>query len=223
MDLTLVSESWEREDQTIQDILDDDDMTVISNPFQRTVRGGRPVIIVNHTNYIVDKLDIPCPWGVEADWGVLSPKSATSLSKVQKIIVCSFYSKPNSRQKTKVLDHISDVYHLMSAKYSKGLYFILGADSNDLKLGSILALSPNFKQCVTEPTHNLSILDPVITDLHPFYHIPEVKAPLEADNEAGEASDHKMVLMKPSVQLMTKRKSKVKQLKQGSSVRKTLH
>ena len=127
MDLTLVSESWEREDQTIQDILDDDDMTVISNPFQRTVRGGRPVIIVNHTNYIVDKLDIPCPWGVEADWGVLSPKSATSLSKVQKIIVCSFYSKPNSRQKTKVLDHISDVYHLMSAKYSKGLYFILGA------------------------------------------------------------------------------------------------
>ncbi len=50
VDLTLVSESWEREDQTIRDILDDDSLTVISNPFQRKGRGGRPVIIVKHTN-----------------------------------------------------------------------------------------------------------------------------------------------------------------------------
>ena len=77
MDLTLVSESWEREDETIHDILDDNDLTVISNPYQRKGRGGRPVIIVNHANYNVDKLDIPCPWGVEAVWGVLSPKNAT--------------------------------------------------------------------------------------------------------------------------------------------------
>ena len=105
-----------------------------------------------------------------------------------------------------LLDHISDVFHMMSARYNKGLYFMLGADSNDLKLGSILALSPNLKQCVTEPTHNLSILDPIITDLHPFYHIPEVLAPLEADTEAGEASDHKMVLMKPLNAMQENRK-----------------
>ena len=197
MDLTLVSESWEREDETIHDILDDNDLTVISNPYQRRGRGGRPVIIVNHANYNVDKLDIPCPWGVEAVWGVLSPKNATSLSKIQKIIVCSFYSKPNSRQKTKLLDHISDVFHLMSARYNRGLYFIFGADSNDLRLGPILALNPKFKQCVTEATHNLSILDPIITDLHPFYQVPIVMEPLEADTETGEMSDHKMVLMKP--------------------------
>ena len=71
------------------------------------------------------------------------------------------------------------------------------ADSNDLRLGPILALNPKFKQCVTEATHNLSILDPIITDLHPFYQVPIVMEPLEADTETGEMSDHKMVLMKP--------------------------
>ena len=85
----------------------------------------------------------------------------------------------------------------MSARYNRGLYFIFGADSNDLRLGPILALNPKFKQCVTEATHNLSILDPIITDLHPFYQVPTVMEPLEADTDSGEMSDHKIVLMKP--------------------------
>ena len=70
---------------------------------------------------------------------------------------------------------------MMSSRFNKGLYFLIGADSNDLKLKSILNLSPKLMQCVTEPTHNSSILDPIITDLHSFYQVPIVMDPLEAE------------------------------------------
>ena len=63
MDIICLSESWERENETIEDIFDNNEFTVISNPYQRKGRGGRPAIIVNHEKYIVDKLDIPCPLG----------------------------------------------------------------------------------------------------------------------------------------------------------------
>ena len=86
---------------------------------------------------------------------------------------------------------------MMSSRFNKGLYFLIGADINDLKLSPILSLSPRLMQCVNEPTHNSSILDIIITDLHSFYQVPQVLDPLDADNDSGEASDHKMVLMKP--------------------------
>ena len=138
--LVTVSESWQREDIPIEDLIDEENFTVISNPHQRKGRGGRPLIIADHTKYIVDKPDISCPWGVEMVWCILSPKNATSVSKIQKIIVGSFYSKPNSRAKRKLLDHISEVYHMMHSRFKTGLYFLIGADSNDLKLDDILNL-----------------------------------------------------------------------------------
>ena len=88
--LITVSESWQREDISIEDLIDEENFTVISNPHQRKGRGGRPLIIADHTKYIVDKPDIPCPWGVEMVWCILSPKNVTSVSKIQKIIVGSF-------------------------------------------------------------------------------------------------------------------------------------
>ena len=56
VDVACISESWEREDQTIESILNDDELLVISNPFQRKSRGGRP-IIVNNRKYNVERLD----------------------------------------------------------------------------------------------------------------------------------------------------------------------
>ena len=115
-----ISESWEREDETIEAILNDDELSVISNPYQRKGRGGRPIIIVNNAKYNVEKLDIPCPWGVEMVWAILSIKKATSVSKIQKVVIGSFYSKPASRKKQVLLDHISDVFHMLSSRYSSG-------------------------------------------------------------------------------------------------------
>ena len=86
---------------------------------------------------------------------------------------------------------------MMKSRFKTGVYFLIGADSNDLKLDDILNLSPKLKQVVNKPTHHDKILDPIITDLHTFYQDPTIEEPLDADTDAGEASDHKMVLMVP--------------------------
>ena len=113
-----VSESWGTEEHRIEKIFDfDDDYAVISNPFVRRGRVGRPAIIVKKERLNVDNPNITCPWGTECVWAVVTPKGPTSMSKIQKIVVCSFYSPPGSRKKSVLLDQISEVYHLMSAKY----------------------------------------------------------------------------------------------------------
>ncbi len=149
-------------------------------------------IRIERTDY-----DVPCPWGVEMVCAIIGIKKATSVSKVQKIVIGSFYSKPASRKKQVLLDHISDVFHMMSSRFANGLYFILCGDSNDLKLDPIISLSPKLKQIVDKPTRGNALLDPVITDLHSFYQKPLIEAPLQSDTENGEDSDHKMILVKP--------------------------
>ena len=119
------------------------------------------------------------------------------MSKIQKIVIGSFYSKPASKKKQVFLDHISDVFHMMSSKFTNGLYFLICGDSNCLRLDPILNLSAQLKQIVDKPTRGNAILDPVITDLHPFYQKPLIEAPLQSDTENGEDSDHKIVLVKP--------------------------
>ena len=193
-----MSESWETEDRRINDMFISDEYEVISNPHVRRGRGGRPAIIVKKDIFNVDNPGISCPWGIECIWAVISPKGATSMCRVQKIIVGSFYSPPGSRKKSILLDHISEVFHQMCSKYQNPKWIIC-ADSNDLKLDSILALSPGFKQVVMEPTRILSqkMLDPVITDLHSFYQTVKLEEPLDSDDENGSPSDHMMVLLRP--------------------------
>ena len=136
------------------------------------------------------------------------------MSKIQKIMVGSFYSKPNSKAKRKLLDHISEseVYHMMHSRFKTGLYFIFGADCNELKLDDILNLSPHLKQVVDKPTHNDKILDPIITDLHTYYQNPIIEKPLEADSDSDSASDHKMVLLVPLNTVDNKKKVEKKQI-----------
>ena len=102
IDLVCLSESWERESLTLDKVIKLDNYTIISNVFQRKGKGGRPAIIANNKNFIIENLTqtvISIPWGVEAVWAVLTPKNVSSESKIQKIIVGSLYCKPNSRKK----------------------------------------------------------------------------------------------------------------------------
>ena len=86
-------------------------------------------------------------------------------------MVGSIYCKPDSRKKSILLDHIAEVFHMMSSKYEKGLHWILCGDTNDLKIQSILQLSSKLKQVVQHPTrlNPPKILDPIITTLSGFY------------------------------------------------------
>ena len=143
---------------------------------------------------------VSIPWGVEAVWAVLTPKNVTSVSKIQKIVVGSIYSKPDSRKKSVLLDHIAEVYNQLCSKYGKGLHWIICGDTNDLKLDPILHLSKNLKQVVQDFTRldPPRILDPIITTLADYYQLPRCLPPLDADPLSnGKPSDHMMVVMEP--------------------------
>ena len=126
---------------------------------------------------------ITIPWGVEATWAIISPKNITSNSRVQKIALCSFYSKPNSKAKSLLVDHINQAYNIISTKYPKGLHFIIAGDSNDLKLDNILNISPQLSQVVNSPTrlNPPAMLDPIITTLGCYYQTPTIHPPLDPD------------------------------------------
>ena len=143
-------------------------------------------------------------WGVEAVWCLLTPKNATKESKVQKIACAAIYSKPGSKHKTDLLDHLAEAFNILSAKFGTGLHFCIAGDTNELKLNSILNLSSNFVQVVTKPTRidpktgAEAILDPVIMTLSQYYQEPLCLDPLDPDpDKDGKKSDHRIVLLKP--------------------------
>ena len=210
IDCAFISESHETENKHLSDMIKLEDHLVISNPFQRKGKGGRPALIVNKVKYNIQNLTntvVNIPWGVEATWGLITPKNVTSNSIIQNIVIASIYSKPKSKKKTETLDHIAQTYNFLSTKYGKGLHWIIAGDTNDMKLNSILNLSPNLKSVVTKPTrlNPDKILDNIITDLSKWYQTPECLPPLDADEGTGGApSDHLTVVMSPITVLMNK-------------------
>ena len=92
----------------------------------------------------------------------------------------------------------------LTAKYGRGLFWILTGDTNDLKLGPLLRINSKFKSVVKKHTRiilkNLkrsSILDNIITDLHRWYQEPECLPPINSDTEKGKPSDHLTVVFTP--------------------------
>ena len=56
LDLICMSERWEREELTLQEVIEIEDFTVISNVHQRRGKGGRPAIIANSKKFDVENL-----------------------------------------------------------------------------------------------------------------------------------------------------------------------
>ena len=203
VDVLFMSESWERDNLTLDKIIKLDNHAIISNVSQRKGRGGRPAIFANNKKFEVQNITntlIQIPWGVEAVWCLLTPKNVSNASKIQKIACCAVYSKPNSKKKTLSLDHISDAYNILRTKFGRGLHFVIAGDTNDLKLDSILSLDPNLVQVVKKWTRMdpPAILDPVIMTLSKYYQEPLCLEPLDSDpDKNGVKSDHRIVLCRP--------------------------
>ena len=201
--LIFMSESWERENLTLDQIIKLENYTIVSNVSQRTGAGGRPAIFVNNAKYEVRNITntlAQIPWGVEAVWCIITPKSTTNDSTIQKIACCALYCKPNSKKKTLLLDHISEAYNTLKTKFNRGLHFVIAGDTNDLKLDAILNLDQNFAQIVTKPTrmNPPAVLDPIIMSLAKYYQEPSCLKPLDPDsNKNGAPSDHRIVLTRP--------------------------
>ena len=219
VDVIFLSESWERENLTLDQIINLEDHEVISNVNQRIGAGGRPAIIANKKKFDVQNVTntlIQIPWGVEAVWSILTPKNVTHDSKIRKIACCALYSKPDSRKKSLLLDHISDAFNILSTKYGRGLHFIIAGDTNDLNLDPILSLSSNMQQIVQDFTRMdpPALLDPVLTTLSQFYQVPRCLEPLDSDpDKNGKKSDHKIVLVKPINVISNKSARQVKQIR----------
>ena len=219
VDLLLMSESWERKNLTLDQIIHLEDHTVISNVSQRRGMGGRPAIFANNKRFEVENITntlVQVPWGVEAVWCILTPKIITNDSYIQKIACCALYSKPNSKKKSLLLDHIADAYNILGRKYGKGLHYVIAGDTNDLKLDSILSLDSRFVQVVQEWTRNdpPAILDPVMMTFSKLYQEPMCLEPLDSDPEKnGVKSDHRIVLCKPINTINNKSIRRIKEVK----------
>ena len=98
-DIIFMSESWERHDLTLEEIMRPlKDHTVISNVHQQQGGGGRPALIVNSKKYHVQNLTqsvISIPWGVEVVWALITPKDVQADSIIKKIVCGSIYLQPS--------------------------------------------------------------------------------------------------------------------------------
>ena len=198
-----MSESWQRDDLSLSQLLDLEDYMVICNVKQREFRGGKPALIIRTDKYNVKPLCpdvITVPVGVEAVWALISPKTRNPRNRIKQIAVCSLYYRgPKSTKKKELFDHLAESYNFLVAKYGADLQFIIAGDTNRLNLTPILALSPNLKQVVKVPTrlNPDAILDPIITTMWKYYSEPVTKPPLQNDPQNGKPSDHLVVLMRP--------------------------
>ena len=218
-DVIFISESFERENLPLQQVINLEDYTVISNVSQRKEVGGRPALVVNNKKFQVQNVTntlVQIPWGVEAVWCVLTPNNVTQDSKIKKIACCAFYSKPKSRMKSQLNDHFSEAYNVLNLKYGSGLHFLVAGDSNDFKLNTMLSLSPNLVQVVKDWTrmNPPAILDPVIMTLAEYYQEPMCLDPLDADpDKKGKKSDHRIVVVRPKNVLNNKSTRETRQVK----------
>ena len=101
--VVFISESWEREEQLLEELLVIPDYKIISNPKVRPVetRGGRPALMINTRQYAAQAIseeEVKIPQDVEIIWVLLTPKN--NMFPIKKILLASIYSKPNSRKKT---------------------------------------------------------------------------------------------------------------------------
>ena len=198
-----MSESFERENMPLQQLLDLEDYEIISMVKRRDFKGGNPAILIKKDKFIIKKIcpdPVSVPVGVEAIWAIISPRT-NNTKKFKNIAICSLYYRgPKSTKKQELFDHIAQTYHFLSAKYGTNMEYIIAGDTNRLNLTPILNLSPRLVQVVKVPTRlNPDVtLDPIITTLSNYYAAPVTKPPINPDEgTTGKPSDHLVVLMTP--------------------------
>ena len=202
-----ISESWDRlhipGGSLISDIIDIEGYKWIQNVVQRNKKGGKPAILINEEMFHIKELCpniITVPIGVEAVWALIIPKNLPPNSKVKQIAVASIYYSSKQTKKNDFLDHISQSYNLLCAKYGDNLGFLIAGDFNQLRLAPLLNLSSDLKQVVTTKTRTNpdAILDKILTNLHNYYLTPTTLPPLDNDiDSSGKPSDHLIVVWNP--------------------------
>ena len=170
----------------------------ISNP-RPNRRGGGVAITLVEGEFTLTKLEVITPPSLEVVWGLVRPRVPTTTFK--GIIVCSFYSVPHSKTKTKLVEHITLTYTELKARY-RGCFFLMGGDKNDLDITKLLGISPTFHQHNTKPTYGNKNIDVLVSDFTHLYGeatiIPNVPTDLlPGQPGGGQPSDHPIVYCRP--------------------------
>ena len=173
-DILFLSEVWEQSENRkhqfkIEEMLEMKGIKYFSTPRPGAKRGGGAALAINPNKFNVSKLNISIPKPLEIVWGILRPVDPTG--EIRKIILCSFYSPPNSRKNNALIDHISVTYNSLKMQHPDAGTLICG-DKNSLDENKILALDPNFSQIVSQNTRKNKILSIIITDLKNFSMSP---------------------------------------------------
>ena len=206
-DFSILSEVWEKKENLdhkkhIEEVFEMKGMKYFSTARPGLKRGGGAAITVKSDKFNISKLNIEIPTPLEVVWGLLRPKILTG--SVSKIILCSFYSPPNSRKKGALIDHMAITVNKLKVLHPKASFIIAG-DKNDLNEKDIVSICPSFKQIVLKPTRKSKTLTIVVTDLDRLLQEPIIIPPVPVDNAAaGVPSDHQGVLVLPVNKLSKK-------------------
>ena len=148
-DVICISESWERSNLSLDELLQLENYEIISNVKQRNFKGGKPAILVNKKKYHVKALcpdPVTVPIGVECVWSLINSKNSRAKSKTKYIAIASIYYRgPKSTKKQELFDHIAETFHFLSSRYGSTIHFIIAGDRNRLNLKPITNLSPNLQ------------------------------------------------------------------------------
>ena len=96
---------------------------------------------------------------------MLKVKAADAYFK--KIIVCSFYSPPNSRKNSKLTDHLVTTLQMLRTQYPS-CPIILGADINIMDIRPLLNCGLKLRQVVDLPNRQGKILENFINEYPPI-------------------------------------------------------
>ena len=98
-------------------------------------------------------------------------KPKTQEAKYKKIILCSYYTPPNSKKNTKLTDHVVTTLYMLKTQYPESP-IILGADKNSMDIKPILNCGLRLKQIVDLPTRQGKTLDILIMNIPQYYNAP---------------------------------------------------
>ena len=172
IDCAFLSEIWEQKEnknhqQEIERMLEMDGLRYISTP--RPKGWGGAAILVNQKKFHLENLNISIPHNLEIIWGLLKPKSEDAYFK--KLIVCSFYSPPNSRKNLKLTDHIVTTLQMLKTKFP-GSPMLLGSDKNSMDIRPLLNSGLRLRQVVDLPTRQGKILSIILNECPTFIQFP---------------------------------------------------
>ena len=199
--LALLSEVWEQAQNKkhkfeIEKLCELDGLKYISTPRVSTKRGGGAAIVANLRKFSLEKITVNNPHNLEVVWGLLKPKGQI-LTRIKQILVCAFYSPPNSKKNNKLLDHIISTFHHLLTKYPEA-GIVIGGDKNKLNISPLINAIPKLRQIVTKFTYKQKILDIILTNLHQFYCVPVIVPPVLPDRAGhGVPSDHDVPVAHP--------------------------